>query len=181
MENEIAENWKRFREGDQKSFTNLFALTSNRLFCYGMKFTNDEELVKDCIQDLFLKIFQARLVLPPIDNPMFYLLTSLKNILIDTLSRVENITYFSPQQMPFYVTFIYGPDEEGNEADDETKERFDQAVALLSERQKEAIYLRYQSELSYDEIAKLLNINYQSARNLIHRAIEKIRKKTFLQ
>ena len=46
----------------------------------------------------------------------------------------------------------------------------------LSDRQREAIYLRYVSGLSYEELSEVLQLNYQSARNLIHRGIEKLRK-----
>jgi DNA-directed RNA polymerase specialized sigma24 family protein len=41
---------------------------------------------------------------------------------------------------------------------------------------KEALYLRYTQELSVDQIADTLNINYQSANNLLHRALLSLRK-----
>jgi RNA polymerase sigma factor (sigma-70 family) len=50
------------------------------------------------------------------------------------------------------------------------------ALSQLSSRQKEAIFLKYNFGLDYEEVSKVLNINYQSARNLIHRGISRIRK-----
>lgn len=49
------------------------------------------------------------------------------------------------------------------------------AMEVLSPRQREAIYLKFVSNLSYEEISNLLEINYQSARNLIFRGVEKLR------
>jgi RNA polymerase sigma factor (sigma-70 family) len=46
----------------------------------------------------------------------------------------------------------------------------------LPSRQKEALYLRYTQELTVDQIADTLDINYQSANNLLHRALLSLRK-----
>ncbi|MCD7930589.1 MAG: sigma-70 family RNA polymerase sigma factor [Tannerellaceae bacterium] len=166
--------WTQFREGDQQAFAKLFRDFSERLYRYGIKFVQDEELVKDSIQELFIRLHQNRSKLPDVVNPLFYLFQTLKNILIDALRQREKITYLSSEEIPFHVHFEYN-DTGGEEDSESIKEQFDHVLSLLSERQKEAIYLRYSAEMSYEEIATLLNINYQSTRNLIHRAMEKIR------
>jgi RNA polymerase sigma-70 factor (ECF subfamily) len=169
-----SEIWNQFREGNRAAFAALYEQTSDRLYRYGMKFTNDEELVKDCVHDLFLKIHQSRAELPDVENSAFYLFKLLKNMLVDAIRHQEKMVYISPQELPFHAEFVYDHTNQ-DDADDEIKERFEQVVGLLSDRQKEAIYLRYQADMSYEEIAQMLGINYQSARNLIHRSIEKIK------
>jgi RNA polymerase sigma-70 factor (ECF subfamily) len=166
--------WSQCRKGDKAAFADLYELTSDRLYRYGMKFTNDEELVKDSIHDLFLKLYQNRTDLPEMEHFIFYLFKMLKNILIDNFRHHDKMVYVSPDELPFHVEFTYKPDDE-SDVGDEIKEQFEKVLSLLSDRQKEAIYLRYQAEMSYEEIAQLLEINYQSARNLIHRAVKKIR------
>ncbi|GHT27911.1 DNA-directed RNA polymerase sigma-70 factor [Bacteroidia bacterium] len=165
--------WSQFRKGEKEAFAALFECTSDRLFRYGMKFTPDQELVKDAIQDVFIKLHQNRTELPENSNPVFYLFRIMKNTLIDALRHKDKILFVSPQELPFYVEFVFENEENTN--DDDMKERFEKVMSLLSDRQKEAIYLRYQAEMTYEEISQLLGVNYQSARNLIHRAIEKIR------
>lgn len=49
-------------------------------------------------------------------------------------------------------------------------------MTTLSPRQKEAIYLKFVSNLSYEEISKVMQMNYQSARNLVFRGLEKLRQ-----
>ena len=170
------EIWDLFRNGDENAFAVLFETFVEPLFRYGMKFAADENLVKDCIQDLFVKLHDNRASLSPAANPKFYLLLSMKNLLLDTIAKNQRMLYIPPDELPFIATYITA--DEGNETEEEEQigEKFEQLLQMLNPRQKEAIYLRYQLDLSYEEIAELLGINYQSARNLIHRAIQKIRE-----
>lgn len=168
--------WEQIRLGNKKAFATLFESSSDRLYRYGTKFVNDSELVKDCMQELFTRLYQNRENLPCMENPIFFLFKLLRHILIDALRKKDKLVYLSPEELSFHINIIW--DQDGEEADDEDetiREQFNAVVALLSERQKEAIYLRFKAGLSYDEIAAMLGINYQSARNLIHRSIEKIR------
>jgi len=45
----------------------------------------------------------------------------------------------------------------------------------LSPRQRKAIVLYYIEEKKYEEICVILEMNYQSVRNLIHRGMSKLR------
>lgn len=167
--------WDDFRNGDDIAFSALFNLYSDALFRYGSKFVKDQGLVKDCIQDIFIKLHKNHANLSPTTNPLLYLFKSLKNRLADALeSRSNRIMYIPQEELPFLVDYKFEPEDE-HEGDDEIRETFERVMNLLTPRQKEAIYLHYQSELSYEEIAQLLGINYQSVRNLIHRAVEKVR------
>ena len=172
----IVEIWDLFRNGDENAFAVLFETFVEPLYRYGMKFVADENLVKDCIQDLFVKLHDNQASLSPAANPKFYLLLSMKNILLDAIAKNQRMLYIPPDELPFIATYI--TTGEGNETEEEEQigEKFEQLLQMLNPRQKEAIYLRYQLDLSYEEIAELLGINYQSARNLIHRAIQKIRE-----
>ncbi len=172
--------WDNFRAGDNDAFSLLFETYLESLYRYGLKFVPDESIVKDCIQDLFIKIYHNRESLSTTTNPKFYLLFSLKNMILDTLSKNKRITYVSPDDLPFISSHYLEEDEvnENEENEEELKLKFEKILGMLNDRQKEAIYLRFQLELSYEEIAKLLGINYQSVRNLIHRAITKIRENT---
>lgn len=168
--------WEEFKKGDRNAFSVLYENHFDVLYRYGMKFISDEEIVKDCIQDLFVKLYNNRETIAAITNPKFYLLFSLKNLIIDHLARYNRMTYISPEELPFIVTYQFTTQDDSNEIDDETKAKFEKVISLLNPRQEEALYLRFQLELSYEEVSQLLGINYQSTRNLIHRAIMKVRE-----
>ena len=168
--------WDEFRNGNEKAFSLLYETYFYLLYRYGIKFVTDENIVKDSIQDLFIKLHNNKNNLSATDNPKFYLLYSLKNLLIDNIARYKRVTYISPEELPFIAVYEYESMDDSNGIDDETKRQFDKVISLLNPRQEEALYLRFQLELSYEEISELLGINYQSARNLIHRSISKIRE-----
>jgi len=46
----------------------------------------------------------------------------------------------------------------------------------LPKRQKEAIYLKYYSGLKTTEISEIMNINYQSVVNTLHKAINNLKE-----
>jgi len=55
-------------------------------------------------------------------------------------------------------------------------QRLQQLMARLPERQQEVIRLRFYDNFSWEEIAGILQINEQSVRNLVQRAIVKLRE-----
>lgn len=59
----------------------------------------------------------------------------------------------------------------------EIHNKVEKLLDMLTGRQREAIYLRFIQEMSYDEIASLLDMTPQATRNLVFRAIERIRQK----
>jgi RNA polymerase sigma factor (sigma-70 family) len=169
-------DWNLLRKGDDKAFARLYEKFSDMLFRYALKFINDEETIKDCIQELFIKLYENRKSLAQTDNVKFFLFRSLKNKLIDHLRKSEPLIYVSPLELQFSADYYLEPDNDDSGNDTEVMEKFESVLNTLNARQKEALYLRYQMGMSYDEIAQLLNINNQSARNLVHRTITKIRK-----
>ncbi|MNL66075.1 RNA polymerase sigma factor [compost metagenome] len=50
-------------------------------------------------------------------------------------------------------------------------------LELLPSRQKEALYLRFNSELEYEEIAVIMNISLETCRTLVYRAVKQLRER----
>ena len=69
----------RTQQGDHKSFAQLYDMYVNQLFNFGLRLTTDRELLKDCIHDVFVKIYVKREELSEVVNFRSYLFISLKN------------------------------------------------------------------------------------------------------
>ena len=147
------------------------------MYSYGCKFTADRELVKDCIQDIFVKLSEKEDI-SAIKNMKFYLLRSLKNRLIDELSKAKSEGIDEDDSFA-YIHDISDPNSlmEFDETQRLRKQYIEKIFENLTGRQKEAIYLYYIEEMSYNEICQLLKMNYQSVRNTIHRALVRLREK----
>lgn len=167
--------WRQFVSGDNDSYSWIYNTYVQVLFRYGLRFTSNSEIIKDCIQEVFTTLYKNRnnLIIP--DNIKVYLLVSLKNCLIRTLYKES----FYEGEMPENIRFTLEPTVEeifiDNEQHANQQKKIKEILALLSPRQKEIIYYRYIQELSMDEICILMDLNYQSAQNLIQRSLKKIR------
>jgi len=81
-----------FIEGDVSAFSKLYDMYVNLLYNYGYRLTTDIELLKDCIQDVFIKIYNKRTELNTVINFKSYLLISLKNKLCDESRKRVNLS-----------------------------------------------------------------------------------------
>lgn len=147
---------------------------ADSLYSYGCKFTNDTGLVRDCIHDIFVRMYEKK-DLSQIKNMRFYLLRAFKNRLIDELSKTPFIEI--SESIPFSIPVTVNEEEVflKNEEENRIKKKINDALDKLTDRQREAIYLYYIEELDYDKICVLMNMNYQSVRNLVHRAMTCLR------
>ncbi len=169
--------WSRFLKGDNQVLSLIYLHHSNALFDYGCRFTVDKDLVKDCIQEVFCTLIRTRKNLSETDNVRLYLLKSLKRRIIrDTKSASNEFRLLSDQDYSFDLHWSENLDDQLNELDEEKRQLIAEAMQSLTDRQREAIYLRFNRGLEYEEISSLLSLNYQSSRALIHRAVEKLRE-----
>lgn len=174
--------WSRFLKGDNQVLSLIYLQYSNALFDYGCRFTVDKDLVKDCIQEVFCTLIRTRKNLSETDNVHLYLLKSLKRRIIRDLKNASSKPrLLNDQDYSFDLLWSESLDDQLNELDEEKRQLLASAMQSLTDRQKEAIYLRFNRGLEYEEISFLLSLNYQSSRALIHRAIEKLREVIHVQ
>ncbi len=174
---EIAELWIAFRKGDKTAFNTLAIHFYPTLYNFGTKLTHDYSLVQDCIQDLFLDLWRRREYLSETDHVKFYLLKALRRKIYSEKKIKEkwfhtDAEYLEESDFTGEFSIEYQIIE--NESSAIHQQKLQQAVSLLSKRQREAIYLRFYQELDYDQISKIMSINYQSVRNLVHTAIKEL-------
>jgi len=168
---------KDFRNGDDKAFSILYDMYVQPLFNYGMRLTSDRELVKDCIHDVFVKVYQKRNDKNGFTNFGSYLMISLKNKILDEFRRQTFVTETAVDDCPITRST---PDLEHDYILHEAEERREQTVNhlmnSLTRRQRQAFTLYYLEERKYDDICDIMNMNYHSVRNLVHRGMLRLRE-----
>lgn len=168
--------WSDFIKGNEDAFKVIYCKHVQSLFRFGCHITNDEALVKDCIHDVFIDLSKYRSGLGKTNNIKLYLLKSLKRKIIKSLDKRGIFGMTDPEKFPFYYCNSVEDDFVEDESERQRYQQLEKAMASLSERQKEAIYLKFVSNLSYDELSKVMKLNNQSARNLVFRGLEKLRE-----
>lgn len=156
--------------------SHIYSLHYKPLLAYGMKLLPDYELVRDCVQDLFVRLYLNRKNLSSTAHINAYLIRALRNRLYDEMAaQIEKMTI---EDLPFDFAsddFFQSCFPE-NDNDLEQRKQLQFAINALSARQREIVYLRFIRELSYDEIGEFMGINYQSAKNLVSRTLVKLRQ-----
>ncbi|WP_165806605.1 RNA polymerase sigma factor [Chitinophaga parva] len=170
--------WERFQQGDREAFALLYRQHVDDLYHYGMHFCTDGERVKDCLQDLFQDLWQSREHLSTqIRNIRYYLLSSLRRRLLRSLHRDRN-WFTRPDLESFEIEWALP--REHQLISDETAaaqvQQLRQALTSLTRRQREAIYLRFYQDLSYEEVSALMAMKTDSVYNTVSKAIAALKK-----
>ena len=170
----ISDLWSSFLEGDEAAFSILYRICYRKLYSYGVNLGIDNEQIRDIIQDLFLKIYEKPDIVKEATTIIPFLLVSMKNTFLNNKKisdRFSNLDQSEVFDLKYSVNSIESEEEEAH-----IKQLVDDIMQVLSPRQKEIIYLRFVHQLEYLEIATILEISEQAARNLIHRAMKRMRK-----
>jgi RNA polymerase sigma factor (sigma-70 family) len=171
--------WLRLKSGDREAFAALYRMHSIPLIAYGLRLCPDRDILKDQIQELFVELWNSRENLSPTDSVKFYLFRALRNKLI----RQEK-NHHSHNAIIKWVADRNGTllDQPVESAIVE-KEIHESHVAVLKEalkeltlRQQEVIQLRFYQGFSNQEIADLMDMNYQSVSNLLYKALSRLKE-----
>lgn len=170
--------WQDFIGGCDRAFEGLYNMYIDRLFTFGKKYHHDGELIKDSIQDLFTDLYRYRGNINPQVKVRPYLFISLRRIILAKI-RKENKAHGLPQELYYTFTIEWSTESQWiqREENQHLYQRLQKLIKLLPSRQREAIYLKFHEELSYEEVAALMQVSVASCRTLIYRAIRYIRGK----
>ena len=144
------------------------------LYRYLSRLAPDESLVKDCIHQVFMQLYTGKQEIAEIRSVESYLYVSARRLLFRLLSNERKQIALDESSYDFKCEIDIEERLISSEIDQEKKERLQRAIVALSARQREIIYLKFYQELSYEEIGSIMELNYQSARNLTSRALKKL-------
>ena len=194
--------WLQFKNGDRDAFAALYQKFIIPLIAYGTRLCPDRELLKDQIQELFVELWNSRENLSvPGASPSrstvpgaattsgapkptgagtirFYLLKALRYKLI----RLEKHrhTRIVVSQGQYTDTLMEASIETSiieKEAYESWRTLLKDALSHLTLRQQEIIQLRFYQGFSHEQIAELMDVNYQSVSNLLHKALCRLKEK----
>lgn len=168
--------WTSFINGDDDALNLLYKQFVDVLYAFGLRFTDDAELVKDGIQDLFVDLYKYRKTLAFDVNVKSYLFTSLKRKICLVLKKNAAAANHS-FEVPFLLSCSIEEQIIQEENQSELLLKLNKQLELLPSRQKEALYLRFNAELEYEEIAVIMNVSLETCRTLVYRGVKQLREK----
>jgi RNA polymerase sigma factor (sigma-70 family) len=178
VKNEWHTLWTDLKRGDPDSLSRLFENSYAQLFNYGYKMAPDKVLIEDAIQELFLRLWERRAVIGEAESVKAYLFASLRRIIFRRLDQSKRRMERNHRYQNEMVEPVYNVEELmiHFDANREKRNSGQRALQSLSERQREAIYLKYYDGLSSAEIARVMDINIQSVYNHVSEAIQEMQE-----
>lgn len=175
-----ADLWKKFKNGNQSAFSTLYHHHYASLYFYALKATGYPATAQECVQDLFVTLWNSRERLGDVLQVKPYLFKSLRGIIHRAASSQPNHTDLSSEAR-YALTF--SPEDFLIQQEDDAyrQDTLTEVLNRLPARQREAVYLKYYEDLSYPQIAEILQINYQSAVNLIYQAFQQLKQQPALR
>lgn len=168
--------WERFLEGDKMAFEELLKTHFKALFHYGTKFSKDQEFIKDCIQDLFLQLWESRQNLSSNVVVKPYLMASLRRRIHRATLPIHFSDVLLESKNIFEIEFSIEEQLIQHETTVVLTQKIKHALEVLPKRQKEVIYLKFFQELDREQIAKIMDIAPQTVSNLLQMAVKQLKK-----
>lgn len=155
---------KAYQGGNSAAFDILFERHKGRVFGFLMKKLGRRFEAEEVFQATFMKLHQSRRLYDPNFRFAPWLFTITQSVLKDHYRKKKR-------------TLEDSDSEHLDETPAKEPESIEQpSLEGLDERQRMAVELRYGRDLSFDEIAEKLQTTPVNVRQLISRAIKRIRK-----
>ncbi|MFQ5603525.1 MAG: RNA polymerase sigma factor [bacterium] len=169
--------WERLKKGDAQALEFLFRAYYSHLFDYGVKLAREQELVKDAIQEIFSYIWEKRRNLSAVDSIKAYLLVSLRRLLLNTLSKQRRQKTAHHEFTMEQIADVFSLEDLIIFAEQEASEqkRLQGAFKEIPARMREALYLKMYDNLTYKEIAVIMNVRPQVVRNYLSEAYHRLK------
>lgn len=164
---------KRCQKGDTQAFRDLIERHQSRLYSFAYGMMQNSEAARDVVQETFIAAYQAL----PRYNPQGTFYAWLHKIAMNQcLRHLRNKKWTVPWEDVDPLVTDTAPDPEQSLVSDEKRRRIRKAIKRLPKDYREVIVLRYDSELSYLEIAETLGVPVSTIETRLFRAKEKLRR-----
>ena len=151
------------RESDSLAFDELYRRTWKKLYVHAFQKLRDEDLAKDIVQEVFVDFWNKR-QLRDIQRVEAYLMRAVKFKVIDRFRKKDFIV---EEIEDFAEVLVNSEFSDSKLLDDELDKLLHHWIHQLPNKRKEIFLLRYEEDLSTEEIGKLLNISTKTVQNQI--------------
>jgi RNA polymerase sigma-70 factor (ECF subfamily) len=170
----------RLRRGDPEAFDALLARYQNRLYRYLVRFTANSAVAEDLFQETWLKVitrihrYDERRPFEP------WLFSVARNLALDHLRKASPESLDEPSESGEARVARLSAHEPGSlqrllerERRDLLERRLEELPALY----REALSLRFEEEMTFEEIAEVLSAPVSTVKSRVQRALSTLRRR----
>lgn len=171
-------------KGDALAIAQIYKQMYTALVYFGLQVVgkHQQDLVEETIQELFIWLAENYQQVGEIKHFEAYMYQSLRQNLVRQLqakkAKINSRNRFLQRTRAFEKIKLDSPEKEflDKEQAHINKIKLSKKLAALPTYQKEVLYLRFYEDRSYKEIAEILSVKAQVARNYVFRALSTLRQ-----
>lgn len=150
---------------NEDSFNNLYKLIKAPIYGYSLSLLKNHQDALDNMQDVFIKICEAKDKYTSLNKPMSWIFTITKN---EALMKLRKKKRVSPEELNenLLISPTLGPED---------KLIIKTLMEKLSDEERKIIIMHLVGNLKHKEIASLLNLKLSTTLSKYHRALAKLR------
>ncbi|UZQ85339.1 sigma-70 family RNA polymerase sigma factor [Thermoclostridium stercorarium] len=165
---------ERCLNGDTDSFEYLVTKYKKLVYSIALRFFNDPHLAEDVTQEVFFKAYRKLYMYDTNMKFSAWISRIAHNTCIDTLRKNKNYSV-SAEENPVVEDTAEAADE--ILVRKEKKHWLEEQIRVLKPDYKTPLLLFHQAGLSYEEIAKTMNVPLSIVKNRIYRARKMLKEK----
>lgn len=164
----------RIRNSEEKAFEELFFKYYKSLCIFSMQFVRSPELAKDCVQEVFLKIWRQREDWEIHYSLKVYLYQAVRNQALNQVEKMKKRREYSASYFEENKYNLTGSSDAFS-AQGLLIEKIWSIVDKMPERRRTVFELHRKHGLSYKEIAQVMDIAIKTVENHMGKALQDIR------
>jgi len=172
----------RIQGRDKQALEELYGLFSLRLKHYVKRFVRNDQCAEDVMHDVFLRIWRyaASFDASKVSKPESWIFQIARNqALTEAVLLSKSVsTDFSADDCPSGAHWMQQEQDGVNMIDKASTKSaaFERAIFLLPPTYRQAVYLRYNRELTHQQIADTLGVPVGTVKTWLRRALLQLRK-----
>lgn len=171
---EVKTHLRRLQLGDSKGFRWLFEHYHQKVFSYALGFVKNRQVAEELTSDVFLKLWEKRSQIQTEGSLQQLLLTITRGIAIDHLRKVARTSKSRELYWLNYQAYI--PESVEEERFEENLAAIHEAIKGLPPKRRKVFELRYKEELSYQQIAQMLNVSPNTVKVHLNKATKYLKQ-----
>ena len=164
----------RIEKDDEENVQRILRRFEIPLLQFATRITGDRERARDVVQETFVK-FQRNGALSHEAEPATWLFKVCRNGALNVCRKEKRMTYLDEGILEAQPAVEPLPSERMEQS--EARGFLTQIVASLPPRQQEVLQLKFQNDLSYQQIAEITKTTVNSVGVLIHTALKTLRQR----
>ena len=164
------------KEGNENAFTALYQTYWAKVYNFSRLYLTSSTEVEEVVQDVFVKVWEARIFIKENENFKGFLFIITRNIIFNQFRKSFNENAYKLAILKS-SSETYGIEEEMEASD--LQSYINKLIEELPPRQREVFQMSRDQHLSYKEIAQQLDITEKTVERHINEALKFLRKNVY--